>query len=338
VVFAGPGNSKRKAAQQLEIARKYVSELNYDQAIIAYLDTIKIDPKNTDAYLELAELYVKTGQPQKALEILEEAKKKVEESDWDRVDKEIIELKQKINASVDPNGTQQVADNKDAADKGGSDKNDNTNTNGDGNTPDTSEGTEPGNNRETENGNSVENSEFQGNTEEPAVIEEDNGPAPDILPMIERNPYSVKEYNATGQLVKTEYTDPQTGEYTYYVREYDSNGKCIRGTMHMVINTLVNGVSGQVDIKDYVDDYDGNESIVKKTYLNADEGINNYITYEYDALGNCIKETWFNSDGSVSDYRVYEYDSDGKCIKYTYYWNGKPNDSYEYDHEICFIM
>ncbi len=333
VVFAGPGNSKRKAAQQLENARKYVSELNYDQAIIAYLDTIKIDPKNTDAYLELAELYVKTGQPQKALEILEEAKKKVEESDWDRVDKEIIELKQKINASVDPNGTQQVADNKDAADKGGSDKNDNTNTNGDGNTPDTSEGTEPGNNRETENGNSVENSEFQGNTEEPAVIEEDNGPAPDILPVIESNPYSVKEYNAAGQLVKTEYTDPQTGEYTYYVREYDSNGKCIRGTMHMVINTLVNGVSGQVDIKDYVDDYDGNESIVKKTYLNADEGINNYITYEYDALGNCIKETWFNSDGSVSDYRVYEYDSDGKCIKYTYYWNDKPTDSYEYDKQ-----
>ena len=324
VVFAGKGKGK-DVSQQLEKAREYAADKDYDKAIAEYLDVIKADSGNTDAYLELAALYVKTEQPKKAADILEEAKKKVGDSDQDRVDKGIAELDKKTVTSDDNNGTKQVADNKDATNNDGTDKKTSTNTDGENNTP------------KNENPADQQNSEgtpiAQNNTEDLPMLEEDNGPAPDIIPELELNPLASREYNAAGQLVKTEYTDPYTGEYTYYVREYDSNGKCILGTMHMVLNTQINGASGQADIKDFIDDYDSNERIIKKTYLSADESVFNYITYEYDARGDCIKETSYDRDGSVSDYRVYEYDSDGKCIKYTYYWNGKPTDSYEYDKQ-----
>ena len=55
VIFVPKKANARKVEEQLSLGTKYLTELNYEQAIVAYEAAIKIDPKCTDAYLGLAE-------------------------------------------------------------------------------------------------------------------------------------------------------------------------------------------------------------------------------------------------------------------------------------------
>ena len=59
--------------EQYDLGVRYLSEGKYEEAILAFTAAIEIDPKQEDAYLALAELYVSQGDPQRALEILEQA-------------------------------------------------------------------------------------------------------------------------------------------------------------------------------------------------------------------------------------------------------------------------
>lgn len=101
----GKDSPEKKIAEKLELARMYVSELNYEQAVILYEDIIKIDPKNTDAYIELAEAYVKSGDTRKAEETLAEAAKNVDGSDKEKIERKIKEVKNEADASRDDNTT-----------------------------------------------------------------------------------------------------------------------------------------------------------------------------------------------------------------------------------------
>lgn len=57
--------------EQLDLGNKYLNELNYEQAIIAYETAIEIDPMGVDAYLGLADTYEKQGNYDKTLEVLQ---------------------------------------------------------------------------------------------------------------------------------------------------------------------------------------------------------------------------------------------------------------------------
>lgn len=72
-IFALTANSaERKLSDQLELGRRYLEELDYEQAIAAFEAAIAIDPKCQEAYLSLADIYVVQGNAEKAIEILEE--------------------------------------------------------------------------------------------------------------------------------------------------------------------------------------------------------------------------------------------------------------------------
>lgn len=61
-VFAMVANSAgRTLSDQLELGRKYLEEMNYEQAIVAFEAAIAIDPKCEESYLSLAEIYVAQG-------------------------------------------------------------------------------------------------------------------------------------------------------------------------------------------------------------------------------------------------------------------------------------
>lgn len=47
-----------KVREQLDLGKKYLSELEYDQAVAAYEAAIEIEPMNVDAYLGLADAYI----------------------------------------------------------------------------------------------------------------------------------------------------------------------------------------------------------------------------------------------------------------------------------------
>ena len=52
------GNSQSARLKEcLDLGQKYMTEMNYEEAIIAYNKALEIDPKNVDAYQALANIY-----------------------------------------------------------------------------------------------------------------------------------------------------------------------------------------------------------------------------------------------------------------------------------------
>ncbi len=65
---------------KLDLGNKYVSELDYENAIIAYEEALEIDPYCLDAYLGLSDAYLALGQEDMAIEIMEQAKELLPEN------------------------------------------------------------------------------------------------------------------------------------------------------------------------------------------------------------------------------------------------------------------
>ena len=63
---------EEKWQEQYELGMKYVSEGNYEEAIIAFEAAIEIDPKSADAYLALADVYEAQGDTESLQAILEQ--------------------------------------------------------------------------------------------------------------------------------------------------------------------------------------------------------------------------------------------------------------------------
>lgn len=68
---AEPADEAPDWQTQYDLGVRYLSEGNYEEAILAFEAAIKIDPKNADAYRKLAEAYEKTGDEDAALRTLE---------------------------------------------------------------------------------------------------------------------------------------------------------------------------------------------------------------------------------------------------------------------------
>lgn len=66
------GRNEAKLQKQLELGEKYLSELDYEQAIIAFEAAIEIEPMSVEAYLGLASVYERQGYYEKAISVLEE--------------------------------------------------------------------------------------------------------------------------------------------------------------------------------------------------------------------------------------------------------------------------
>lgn len=57
-VFALP---KSKAKKQVDLGEKYLTDMDYENAVLAFREAIRIDPKNEEAYLGLAEAYLNSA-------------------------------------------------------------------------------------------------------------------------------------------------------------------------------------------------------------------------------------------------------------------------------------
>ena len=81
VLLAGCGKSiEKQIAEQLELGNKYLTEANYEQAIVAFNKVIELDPKQSDAYIGLTQAYVETADFEKAVQILESGKEYLQDS------------------------------------------------------------------------------------------------------------------------------------------------------------------------------------------------------------------------------------------------------------------
>ena len=77
---------KENIGAMISTAQQYLTEQNYEQAITEFQKIIEIDHMNVEAYLGLAEAYEKSGDPDKAYEVLEEGYEKTND---DRIESRI---------------------------------------------------------------------------------------------------------------------------------------------------------------------------------------------------------------------------------------------------------
>lgn len=70
-IIFGKYQPNNKLQAQLDLGNKYLSELDYENAKIAFGKALKIDEKCTEAYLGLASVWVGLGEIESAVEILE---------------------------------------------------------------------------------------------------------------------------------------------------------------------------------------------------------------------------------------------------------------------------
>ena len=75
----------------LQLADRYLSEQNYEQAIIEFEKVLEIEPMNVDAYLGLAEAYMALGETDRAIKILEEG---IEKTGSDKLRDKLEEIKE----------------------------------------------------------------------------------------------------------------------------------------------------------------------------------------------------------------------------------------------------
>lgn len=74
VINASLRQRLNKAETQLSLGSHYLNEMDYEAAVVAFETVLKIDEKNTTAYMGLALAYEGTGNQEKVIETLEQGK------------------------------------------------------------------------------------------------------------------------------------------------------------------------------------------------------------------------------------------------------------------------
>ena len=98
--------------EQLDLGEQYLSELNYEQAIVAYEAAITIDPQSVDACLGLADTYIALGDYEEALSVLERNYTLSNDSAIAQKIKSVKTLIDRKNGTVTPD-SDSVSDNSD---------------------------------------------------------------------------------------------------------------------------------------------------------------------------------------------------------------------------------
>ena len=84
VVLTACGSKAATAADKIELGQKYLTELNYTEAVASFTEAIKLDPNNIQAYMGRAEAYLALGEYDKALADYQFVSGKTEEMPYTR--------------------------------------------------------------------------------------------------------------------------------------------------------------------------------------------------------------------------------------------------------------
>ncbi len=99
----------QKAAKQMKLGEKYLGELNYQQAKLAYEAAIAIDPKAVDAYVSLAKIYEAEKNYDEAFKILSKGNANTGDSKIQSYIQKIKELEANAeNNNLNSDATQQT--------------------------------------------------------------------------------------------------------------------------------------------------------------------------------------------------------------------------------------
>lgn len=106
--YTSVSKTRRALQRQMELGDKYLTDMDYEQAILAYEEAIKIDPKSVPAYLGLgktylamADNYIEDGEIDEAVACLEDGISKMDEGYDNTGSDEIHQQKKKLKKKLD---------------------------------------------------------------------------------------------------------------------------------------------------------------------------------------------------------------------------------------------
>lgn len=273
-------SGNKELVSQLDLGQKYIEECDYEQAIVAFNRAIEIDERCAEAYIGLAETYIRMGEFDKALEVA----KKGYEMTGDTGLQEYIDMIESGNISrSDGKWMKRIVYNEAGAlvyshvvtyDK---------------------------ENRE----DSISHYDSAGNLVRKI----------DLVYDADGNRLVTYYYNSDGTLTKVDYTyengvlrSIKGDDGSWSVYDYEEDGRRGKITCGKGQN-----VGAEEEITGYnVDELDEKGNLIRREFYNRDFRLFCYDTYEYNEDGKQKLRTTYDEDGNMSCYEIYEYDENGK--------------------------
>ena len=91
VLWRNSANPTKKYEKQIEIGNRFLSELEYEQAVAAYEEAVLILPKRPEAYTALIDVYRKTGNPEHLVDTYDTASVNLDESDAVIIEEKVVD-------------------------------------------------------------------------------------------------------------------------------------------------------------------------------------------------------------------------------------------------------
>ena len=358
IIYNLPANRRNR---QLALAEKYMSELNYEAAVLAYRAAIEIDPMCEDAYIKLFDLYIATEAYDEAVNVLNSATLYLNPDILSSKYNELTLLKANGNSDTEDKDTNDIKQNQTI------NKDDVQNSaltlvkkvfsyNGADELTSWNEYVYDINDNliiDTlyDNENNIVhqyNYDSLGNITADSIgrpweerVYDENGRIAQFLihktgidaTLQYRKEYSYDEYDNVVSI--TAYNPDNTiRDYNEYV--YDGNHNLFQYVEYYsngIVRAYHNYDDSGNEISSTYYNQDGtisginyifeynNNQLIKKNGYYADGSIYDWTDYTYDSKGNLLSNITYNSDNSIASYYRYEYDSNGNCIIEEHYTN-----------------
>ena len=355
IFMTGCGKSTAARWQeQYDLGMKYLEAGEYEEAIVAFTAAIEIDPKNAEAYacrgqtyilsgeteenlsfaladfeqaleldetnavsyyLAIADVYIRQGDYDKALEILNEGLEKTDQN-------------QRIAAKIEELGSENVLDSSGNIRKTSSyDASGNliwyheftydekgrktsvTAYDGTGNQIEELEITYQNNlpsagySYNNENGDIIK--QFYTYDDSGNTVRMDEYREDDVL-----SRYFIYEYDADGNAVREEQYNGNGNLQSVNIREFNEQGKVVRQEDYGVAPDQT------LSLSDYhLREYDSLGNQIKYSHYDSDNQLLGYQTWEYGENGNLIRYSQYDSNGQLEWYYLYTYDETGRRIE-----------------------
>ena len=268
--------------EQYDLGVKYLSEGNYEEAIIAFTAAIEIDPTRPEAYIGLADVHTARGDTMAAMDVLNQALGAVGENDALSAALEKLRGEPRTRRVDWEDGSYLIIEYDD-------------------------------------NGNKVCQTQYDADGTLEAVTEYD-ADGKEVRQTLYFDDGAVEvwlyEYDADGKerTVRTISYESDGTEWNNLLREYDADGKEVRRTWYNTDGTVSVYEETEYDaegkvVRDNMYDadgtmawytvyeYDAEGKKVRETWYHTDGTVSR--VEEYDADGNLVRRTQYNDDGTV---------------------------------------
>lgn len=338
----GTGSSSLTWQEQYDLGMRYLSEGNYEEAIIAFTAAIEIDPKQSETYVGRGDAYIGSGETEEnltaaaadyeeALAIDESlvdawlglADVYIRQGDYDKAMEILREALEKTGNDSSIAGKLAEMESGSFTDSSGKIRR--MNWYGEGGTLTSfytfaydSQGRELSLTSYDGEGNQLEH--IENVYDQDGNLLAGNG----LMSSAGLMQFGEYEYDANGNQIQATYhanassDSPVERQYRY---AYDDDRNKIRQEYYDST-----GIMQSYETYEYV-----NGQITRADSYYSDGTLSGYDFYEYTDDGQLLKRSDYNADGELIYYYVYAYDENGNNIGYTSYQaDGTPITSYTY--------